>query len=117
MLTARTVADAARAAGVSERTAFRYLSAPGARAAIERERERAFAEGGALLKALFGEAVDVLAKLARESKDDEVRCRAAGRLVELAVRYEQAVVVARKVDEQEERLRALEALAPRRRVA
>lgn len=117
MLGSRTVADAAKTARVSERGAYRILKEPGTREEIGRRRTVAFEEGGALLKALFGEAVETLARLSRESKDEEIRCRAARAIVELGVRFEQAVVVARQVADQERRLAALEALARPRRAA
>lgn len=116
MIGSRTVSDAASAARVSERTAFRIMSEPGTREEIDRRRAVAFEEGGRLLRALFGEGVEVLAKHAR-SKDAEIAVRAARAIVELGLRYEQAVVVARQVADQERRLAALEALARPRRAA
>jgi hypothetical protein len=117
MLGSRTVASAAKAARIGERTAFRILNEPGVREEIERRRAVAFEEGGALLKALFGEAVETLARLSRESKDDEIRCRAARAIVELGLRAEQVIVMQRRLDEQERRLAALEAVARPRRAA
>jgi hypothetical protein len=117
MIGSRTVADAAVVAGVSTRTAYRILNRPGVRDEIAAAREQAFEEGGRLLRGLFGEAVELLARLARQSRDDEIRCRAARSLVELALRHEAAVVVARQVADQERRLSALEALTRPRRAA
>ena len=104
MCGSRTVSDAAVTAGISSRTAYRILNRPGVRDRIAQAREQAFAEGGALLRGLFGEAVELLARLARGSREDEIRCRAARSLVELAIRYDQAVVIARQVAAQEARL-------------
>ena len=117
MCGSRTVSDAAVTAGISVRTAYRILGRAGVRQEIAKAREAAFAEGGALLRGLFGEAVELLARLARGSRDDEIRCRAARSLVELALRHDQAVLVARQVADQERRLAALEALASPRAAA
>jgi hypothetical protein len=117
MIGSRTVSDAAVTAGISTRTAYRILNRPGVRDAIREAREEAFEEGGRLLRGLFGEAVELLARLARGSRDEEIRARCARSLVELGLRYEQAVTVARQIAEQERRIAALEALAPRRRAA
>jgi hypothetical protein len=117
MIGSRTVSDAAVTAGISVRTAYRILNRSGVRDQIALAREQAFEEGGRLLRGLFGEAVELLARLARGSRDDEIRCRAARSLVELAIRHDQAVLVARQVAEQERRLAALEALASPRAVA
>ena len=44
-----------------------------------------------------------MAKFARACRDEELRLRAARSLVELALRHDQAVVVARQLAEQEKR--------------
>ena len=117
MVGSRTVSDAAVAAGVSPRTVYRVLNRPGVREDIAKAREQAFEEGGALLRGLYGEAVETMARFARTCRDEELRLRAACRLAELALRHDAAVVVARQVAEQEKRLAALEAVARPRRVA
>ena len=110
MLLARLVAGdvvavAAAAAGMSERTARRRLADPAFRAQVNALRAEVLGAAASTLAARMTSAVNVLAKLMDdEASPAHVRCSAASRILELAVKFGEAVQL-------EERIRILEEAA------
>lgn len=100
----RTVRDAATAAGVSERTAYRRLSEHPFAARVAELRAAMVGEALGRLSANMGRAADVLAALL-DDDDPGVRQRAAAKLIELGLRVREQVELEGRVRELE---RALE---------
>src|SRR5437763_1203214 len=80
------VAEAAKRAGISERTAYRRLQDQRFRERVTEVRAEVFARTMARLVAAGTEAVDVLVELARRGDSDHVRLGAAKTLIELGTR-------------------------------
>ena len=102
LLTSRTVEQAAIAAGVGERTLYRWLDDPDFRAAYTDASRQLLAETVGRLRAATGEAVDAL----RAALQDDLtsnRIRAATVLLDTAVKVE-VDDLSRRVAELEEAL-------------
>src|SRR5262245_57841916 len=80
------VSEAAAAAGMSERTAYRRLAQPGFRQKVAEVRGRLVARAHGRLAAGMTEAADALRGLVA-SRDECVRHQAARTLLEMAVRF------------------------------
>ncbi len=76
------VENAAKAAGVSERTAFRRLADPIFRARLDQARETLRASILAKLSDAAHDAISVLMDLMREAEDEGVRFRSAKALLD-----------------------------------
>jgi hypothetical protein len=101
--TARGVAGAAEAAGVSETQLYRWMKQPAFRAALAEAQGAAIEDATRRLTGLAGQAIEVLAKvMADEEATDTVRVRAATSVIELLLRLKDAL-------DFEQRLQALEA--------
>jgi hypothetical protein len=106
LLTSPSIAAAARAAGLGEKTIDRYLRTPGFRAALRDAQRRVFENSLGALQAGLAEAVMTLGTtIASTAAPPAVRVGAAAALVDMALRATEAVEIA-------ERVRALEAAAP-----
>jgi HEAT repeat protein len=99
----KAVKDAATAAGVAERTAFRRLTDPKFKSRVSAIRGEMVANAAGRLADGMSEAAEVLRALLSDP-DPHVRHKAAAKLIELSVRVRDQV-------ELEDRLARLEALA------
>jgi erythromycin esterase-like protein len=97
-----SVADAARAADVSLRSAQRYLSTPAAKARIAAIRDRMFAEAVNTLAATAGAAARAMAHLI-DSADERVRLAAAKAVLELGPQLNEWSDVAQRLSALERR--------------
>jgi hypothetical protein len=86
LLTAGTLADAARSAGVSERTLRNWLKLPDFAAAYRSARRRMVEQSIGRMQAATGTAVDTLVAVARDGARDGDRVRAAVALLDHAFR-------------------------------
>ena len=105
LLEARNVRDAAKRAGVGERTAWRYLADPGVK--VERAaRQDAMLHGvTAGLVADMAEARAVLLEVMRDpGASDATRTRAAGIVLDCGLRLLELLSLAERVAELERRL-------------
>ncbi len=110
LLTCRTIADAAKVAGVSERTLRRWLKQPEFQQALARERAQVFAAVTGRLTRYATAAVDFLYKVMRSKNTtpaDSVRVRAARVLLTSAIAVRCGEVFDR-LDEVEEGYRSMD---------
>ncbi len=106
----RTVAQAAEATGVSERSAFRRLADPGFREQLAEAQRAALAEASRTLAANATLAAQTLGELLGDGNPPPVRLAAARATLDLAARW-------RELDDLEARVEALEDGRDARRVA
>jgi len=84
MLTARTIADAARQAGIGERTAHRYLDHPGVRAALDLAFDRSLSHATRQSAAGMAQALDLLHTILADAAAPLTARIAAARVLLLA---------------------------------
>lgn len=94
----QSVAAAARAAGVHQKTVARWMRRPHFKALVDGIRSEMIQATLGKLLAVNGQAVDTMLSLL-ESKQDQVRMSAASKLVDLSLRVRQAVEVDRRLGE------------------
>ena len=85
------VAEAARRAGVSERTAFRRLADPEFKRRLAQVRDKMLDDAVGQLAHNSGTAVETLTKLCTDGQSESVRLMAARSLLELAPRLRASV--------------------------
>jgi hypothetical protein len=103
LATGLAVADAARRAEVSERTAYRRLFDPQFRRRLAETRSALFAEAVGRLASLAGKAADALGDLLN-SERDLVKLQAAKSVLELGPRLREAGELAERLEALERRL-------------
>lgn len=105
LVTCRTIAEAAKSAGISEATAYRWMREPGFGDALAAARRAAFAD---TLHSMQGVAMEAVTNLRRLMTCGlpSVECRASIALLDGALR-------ARETEDVDERLRLLEDVASR----
>jgi transposase-like protein len=86
LLTEPTYAQAARKAGVGERTLYRWLAQPGFQTTYRRARQQLVAAAVARVQSMAAEAVETLASIIRTGKKDSDRLRAAIALLDHTMR-------------------------------
>lgn len=95
----QSVADAARAAGLSDRTVRRRLQDPTFSAAVDLSRAELLEEALGLLSGTASIAVKVLRVVAADkSSGATARVAAAGRLLDATLRYREHLDLARRVE-------------------
>jgi hypothetical protein len=99
----KTVRDAATAAGVAERTAFRRMTDSNFKARVSALRGDMVATAAGRLADGMGEAAGVLRALLADG-DVNVRHRAAVKLLELGLKVVEMAELQRRVDDLERRL-------------
>jgi len=104
MLSHSSVEDAARAAGISRVTAWRWLKDPAVQARLREARKDAMNAAMVRLQDAAAGAVDCLCEVQREGESESARVSAARCILEQALR-------AAEVGDLEERLAKLEAIA------
>ena len=103
--------QAAEAAGVSRSTVRRRLAVPGFRAAVEAERAEIRRRTADQLAALTGQALAALADLLG-SENDPTKLGAVRLVLDMALRYTDAVELRRELADLAARLDALETVDP-----
>jgi transposase-like protein len=86
LLTEPTYADAAAKVGVGQSTLYRWLHLPAFRAAYRRARRELVESAIGRIQAGTGQAVETLLTVARQSRRDSIRVRAAIALLDYAFR-------------------------------
>jgi hypothetical protein len=84
LLTERTHAEAAKKAGISEATLYRWLSLPGFLSAYRRARRELVENAVGRMQAATGQAVDTLLSVAKDGAKDSDRVRASIALLDHA---------------------------------
>jgi HEAT repeat protein len=100
-----TVAVAAKQAGITERTAYRYLADPAVRQELDALQDETNQRAAARLQSTAPQAIKNLLEAQNSDAPPGVRRRAARRLLELGQRYREAITI-------EKRLVALEKQLP-----
>lgn len=99
LLTAPSIAHAARSVGVGERTLRRWLDEDTAfRAAYRQARSEAMRQASARLQAAAGPAVDTLCELLGLTKRPDIRVRAALGILTAAAKAEELENLAARVE-------------------
>jgi hypothetical protein len=96
-----TVPEAAKTAGISLRTAYRWLEDSELRAEIALVRARMIERAAGKLAASCVEAAEILAKLARSAKSETIRLSAARSVLEQALRLRESLDIATRLAELE----------------
>ena len=100
-----TVENAARKAGVSERTAYRHLADPAFQARVDQARRENMARTAGMLSGAALGSVKTLVDLAQDvSVPASVRRGAARDVLEMAVKYRESAEMEQRVAAIEERL-------------
>jgi len=102
LLSERTTRDAAKAAGVSEKTLYQWLNEPAFRAALREAEKSILDDVTRRLSAGASLALDTLKKLVQSARHESTKLRASVAWLELSLKY-------RDMHDIEERLTALEA--------
>jgi len=97
----KTVAEAATAAGIGERTAFRRLTDQTFKARVTELRAQMVAEAAGRLSKSMAKASDVLAKLL-DSTDENVQHKAAVKIVELGLKLVELAELEQRITELEQ---------------
>ena len=109
LMSTATVTDAAKVAGVGERTVYAWLAEPGFDAAYRAARRDAVQQATARLQQMSGRAVVVVAQLMLDtSKPASVRLAAARTVLELAVKAVELDDLQQQLAALAERLAAIE---------
>jgi phage terminase small subunit len=91
-MTEKSIAAAARKAGISEATAYRYMKDPEVQALLVRRRDDAFRQNMARMGGLVGEALDMLAgMMTNEVQKPQFRIAAASKILDTAIPLRQSV--------------------------
>jgi hypothetical protein len=107
LLVRATVRDAAKAAHLSERQAYRLLGDAGFRRELDEGRALAFGSAMRRLSTLTSNAVDALHDLLQGgAADPQTRARVALGVLQAASRYEEQADLLRRVEELERRAHA-----------
>lgn len=110
MLTARTIAEAAAAVGVTERTGLRYLSLPDVKAALAAALDDALGQVARLAVAAMTEALETLESIHQDANAPAgARVSAARAVFEGGPKLREARVLADRMSEIETKLAQLEA--------
>ncbi len=113
LMGARTVEGAALAAGIGERTAWRYLRNPHVQAALREAQAQALAQVTRRLALAVSEALEVLRGIAKDcDAPSGSRVSAARAILENALRFSETTDLMARVEELEERLREFRAESP-----
>lgn len=100
LLTEKTLAAAAKRAGIGERTLRRWLTEDAEfKAEYAAAREATFTAGINRVQALTGKAVDTLEELMKAKKHPSVRLGAARTVAEIGLHQHDADTILRKLDE------------------
>jgi transposase len=102
LLSERTTRDAAKAAGVSEKTLYQWLNEPAFRAVLREAEKSILDDVTRRLSAGASLALDTLKKLVQSARHESTKLRASVAWLELSLKY-------RDMHDIEERLTALEA--------
>lgn len=105
----RTIAQAASAGGVTERTVYRRLEGEAYRAAIRSHRDAAIEEALGRLTRYASAAVDTLDRLSRTADSDSVRRSAARDIVTQVVALHDHVELSTRLAAMEDEVAALKA--------
>jgi phage terminase small subunit len=98
MLTARTVADAARLAGIAERTAYLYLSTPEIRAALDNTLDEALSHTAQQAAVAMDRAIAALCVILEDPASPVVaRIAAARTILQIGPRFHESVTLTRRV--------------------
>jgi hypothetical protein len=95
--------EAARRAGVSERTAYRRMEDPSFRRLVMETRASLFAQAVGVLASTSGKAAEVLGKLL-DSESEQVRLNAARLILELGPKIQESTDLAEQIAEIKQRL-------------
>jgi phage terminase small subunit len=100
-----TVRDAAQAAGIGERTAWRYLAEPSVKAALTERQDAVLGHVSRRLASEMGAALDVLCGIMRNTAaNDAARVSAARAVLDSGLRLAELVTLAERVAELEARM-------------
>jgi hypothetical protein len=99
-----TVAVAAKQAGVTERTAYRYLADPGVRQELDALQDETNQRAAARLQSTATQAIKTLLEAQNSDAPASVRRTAARRLLELGQRYREAITIEKRVTALERQL-------------
>ena len=100
-----TVRDAAKAAAIGERTAWRYLGDPHVRAALAERQDAVLGHVSRRLAEEMGAALDVLCGIMRDkTASDPSRVAAARAVLDSGLRLAELVTLAQRVSDLEARL-------------
>ena len=98
MLTARTVADAARQAGIAERTAYLYLAAPHVQAALNHTLDESLSHAAHQATAAMDQALAALrAILDDPAASPAARIAAARTILQVGPRLHESVTLTQRV--------------------
>ena len=107
LLTHPTLADAAKASGIAERSLYRYLRAPHFAECYRQARHQQVAQAVSLLQTSADQAVAVLIEIATSpTAKSTARVQAARALVEGALRATEMETLEARITELEQRLEA-----------
>jgi hypothetical protein len=105
MLSSPTIKDAAKAAGVSERTAWRYSQHPSVKRALAARQDTLLGHASRRLATEMGAAMDVLVTIMRdEDASDGARVSAARAVLDSGLRLAELVTLAERVAALEEKM-------------
>jgi DNA-binding NarL/FixJ family response regulator len=99
-----TVAVAAKQAGVTERTAYRYLADPAVRQELDALQDETNQRAAARLQSTATQAIKTLLEAQNSDAPASVRRTAARRLLELGQRYREAITIEKRVTDLERQL-------------
>lgn len=109
MIVTRTVADAARMAGIGERTAYTYLADPAVQAAIGRGLDDVLADATRQITGTIGPALAALESILQDpTVPASARVAAARLLLDAGLRYRTTLDLATRLANVEDRQRTLE---------
>jgi len=109
MLTARTMAEAARQAGISDRTAYAYMNDPRVQTAIGRGLDDVLADATRQITGAVAQAIATLEAILKDPAAPPASRIAAARLIlDAGPRYRQTLDLATRVANLEDLQRSLE---------
>lgn len=110
LLTAPTLAEAAKAAGISLITLQRWLKQEAFKEAYQRAKREVMERAIGRVQQVAEKAVGVLEELMTTGEKENVRCQAAKTLLETALRVTEIADLARRVEELEKRLEVMQSV-------
>ena len=109
MLTARTIGEAAQAAGVTERTGKRYLKIPAVKVALGHALDSAMTQATSRAVTAMSEALETLEAIHRdEGTPAPTRVSAARAILQACPKLREAMDLAQRVAEMEERMQRIQ---------
>ena len=105
MLTSPTIGGAAEAAGVTERTAYRYLNDPAVKTALSSALDDALSQAAARATAAMGAALETLTRIHRDGAAPAgARVSAARAILDAGPRLREAMDLAARIERLEQQM-------------